>query len=297
MANDKQFASFNQNDRLGVSAFSSFLFHLVVILGIGFTIPKILPLDRLQILEITLVHTQGDKTPNKADYLAQHNQDGGGVDKRMGIISSPIPVTEISDREHKAINIPPPTKASSRVDERTDFMTEKKARNKIHVPVVTPEKKDDQPLPSNPSLMTRNATALERKRLNAEINRFWKNYQKQPRVKYLTARTKEYKYAVYEEAWAAKVERIGNINYPEGARKHKLSGYLRMAVALNSDGTIRSKKILKSSGHKLLDDAAMRIVDIASPFAPFPANIRAQHDVLYIIRTWRFNDGVVSEIQ
>ena len=297
MANDKQFASFNQNDRIGVSAFSSFLFHLIVILGIGFTVPKILPLDRLQILEITLVHTQGDKTPSKADYLAQHNQQGGGTDKRAGIITSPIPVTEISDREHKAINLPPPTKASSRVKERTDFMTQNKALRKIHIPVVTPEKKDDQPTPSNPSLMTHNATELERKRLNAEINRFWATYQKKPRVKYLTARTREYKYAVYEEAWAAKVERIGNINYPDGARKHKLSGYLRLAVALNPDGTIRSKQILKSSGHKLLDDAAMRIVEIAAPFAPFPPKIRAQHDVLYIIRTWRFNEGIVSEIQ
>lgn len=297
MASERQFATFDENDRLGVSAFTSFLVHLVIILGIGFAIPKLLPTDRLQVLEITLVHTKSQNAPKKADFLAQHNQDGGGKDTRTGMITSPIPVTEISDKNLRNINMPPPQQAKSQKKEKTDVLTQKKARDKVFVPVVSPEKKDQQQMPANPSLMTDNTTQLERKRLNAEIDRFWKNYQKKPRIKYLTARTREYRYAMYEEAWAAKVERIGNINYPEGARKRRLSGYLRLGVAINSDGTIHSKKILKSSGHKLLDDAALRIVQIASPFKPFPANIRADHDVIYIVRTWRFNDGVVKDIK
>ncbi|GMQ91584.1 MAG: energy transducer TonB [Gammaproteobacteria bacterium] len=297
MASERQFASFDENDRIGVSAFSSFLIHLVVILGIGFTIPKLLPRDHLQALEITLVHTKSKDAPKKADFLAQHNQDGGGQDKRSGIISSPIPVTEISDKDYRTINMPPPQKATSRKDEKTDLITQKKASNKVYIPVITPEKKSEQTTPASASLMTDNNTQLERKRLNSEIDRFWKNYQKKPRVKYLTARTREYRYAMYESAWAAKVERIGNINYPEGARRRKLSGYLRLGIAINADGTIHSRKILKSSGNKLLDDAALRIVQIAAPYAPFPANIRTNYDVLYIVRTWRFNEGVVREIK
>lgn len=297
MASNQQFASFDENDRIGVSAFSSFLIHLVVILGIGFTVPSLLPRDPLQVLEITLVHTKSNDAPKKADFLAQHNQDGGGNDKRSGIISSPIPVTEISDKDYRTINMPPPQKAANRKDEKTDLMTQKKARNKVYIPVIAPEKKDEQVIPASASLMTDSTTQLERKRLNSEIDRFWKKYQKKPRIKYLTARTREYRNAPYEAAWAAKVERIGNINYPEGARKYKLSGYLRLGIAINADGTIHTKKILKSSGHKLLDDAALRIVQIAAPYAPIPANIRANYDVLYIVRTFRFNEGVVRDIK
>lgn len=297
MASDRQFASFDENDRVGVSAFSSFLIHLVVILGIGFTVPSLLPRNPLQVLEITLVHTESKDAPKKADFLAQHNQDGGGNDKRTGIVSSPIPVTEISDKDYRTINMPPPQKAANRKDEKTDLMTQKKSQNKVYIPVIAPEKKDEQVMPASASLMTDSTTQLERKRLNSEIDRFWKNYQKKPRIKYLTARTREYRNAMYEAAWAAKVERIGNINYPEGARKHKLSGYLRLGIAINADGTIHTKKILKSSGHKLLDDAALRIVQIAAPYAPIPANIRANYDVLYIVRTFRFNEGVVRDIK
>jgi protein TonB len=297
MASNRQFASFDENDRVGVSAFSSFLIHLVVILGIGFTVPSLLPKNPMQVLEITLVHTESKDAPKKADFLAQHNQDGGGNDKRTGIVSSPIPVTEISDKDYRTINMPPPQKAANRKDEKTDLMTQKKAQNKVYIPVIAPEKKDEQVIPASASLMTDSTTQLERKRLNSEIDRFWKNYQKKPRIKYLTARTREYRNAPYEAAWAAKVERIGNINYPEGARKYKLSGYLRLGIAINADGTIHSKKILKSSGHKLLDDAALRIVQIAAPYAPIPANIRANYDALYIVRTFRFNEGVVRDIK
>ena len=92
------------------------------------------------------------------------------------------------------------------------------------------------------------------------------------------------------EAWRAKVERVGNLNYPEAARKRNLSGSLILDVALSADGSINQITIRRSSGQKVLDDAAIRIVELASPYAPFPAQVRKETDILHITRTWQFLD-------
>jgi protein TonB len=90
------------------------------------------------------------------------------------------------------------------------------------------------------------------------------------------------------EAWRRKVENIGNLNYPEEARRKKLYGNLLLHVAVRSDGSVERVRLLKSSGHKLLDDAAINIVKLAAPYAPFPPDIRKEVDVLDITRTWQF---------
>jgi len=131
----------------------------------------------------------------------------------------------------------------------------------------------------------------QRARLSAEISQSWEEYQKRPRQTFISARTRAYKYAAYMDAWRAKVERVGNLNYPEEAKRRDLSGDLIMDVALNPDGSIDSVTIKRSSGHAVLDDAAKRIVRLAAPFAPFPDDIRAETDILHITRTWQFMHG------
>jgi protein TonB len=111
---------------------------------------------------------------------------------------------------------------------------------------------------------------------------------KRPRRKFISATTKEYKYAAYMEAWRSKVERVGNINYPEQARKQGLSGSLILDVALNPDGSINEITIRRSSGKKILDDAAIRIVELAAPYGAFPQHIKDETDILHIMRTWQF---------
>ena len=109
-----------------------------------------------------------------------------------------------------------------------------------------------------------------------------------PKRKFISATTKEYEYAAYMDAWRRKVERVGNLNYPEEAKKLNLSGSLQLDVALNKDGTINQINIRRSSGKKVLDDAAIRIVELAAPYAKFPKNIENQVDILHILRTWQF---------
>jgi len=284
----------SQNDRLGVSVFGSFLVHMVVILGVTFTVPRLRELPGLPTLEITLVQTASDKRPKDAEFLAQANQDGGGDSDASDIAKNPLPVREISpvNRDFPTFQSVPQKRVQSE-REITTLLTQEDAR-KIKARDAKPDKKDLQQQPPNLGLMARAQIQEERARLNAEISRTWQEYQKRPRHTFLNARTEEYKYAAYMDAWRAKVERIGNLNYPEEAKQRHLMGNLLLDVALNADGTINNISIRRSSGQKILDDAAIRIVELAAPFAPFPPDIRADTDVLHITRTWKFNESQLS---
>ena len=125
-------------------------------------------------------------------------------------------------------------------------------------------------------------------KLNAKIEEDTAAYASRPRRKAISASTQEYKYASYLEAWRRKVEAIGNLNYPEEARRRQLFGNLILRVALRADGTLEEIRILRSSGSDVLDQAAMRIVNLAAPYAPFPPDIRQETDILDITSTWQF---------
>ena len=132
--------------------------------------------------------------------------------------------------------------------------------------------------------------SLAAMRLQAQIDRQLEAYQKRPRKQFIGASAVEYRFAQYEEDWRQKVERVGTVNYPAAARG-RLYGNLRMTVTLRADGNVESIELDRSSGQKVLDDAAFRIVRMASPYAVFPAEIRRDTDQLVITRTWFFGKG------
>ncbi|OYZ11259.1 MAG: energy transducer TonB, partial [Methylophilales bacterium 16-45-7] len=132
------------------------------------------------------------------------------------------------------------------------------------------------------------ASAKEIDRLEALIAKQQDEYQKRPKRKFIGARTQEYKYAMYIEAWRQKVERVGNLNYPAAAKNQKLYGQLQMTVSIKSDGSLEEVKINRSSGHKILDQAAKKIVELSAPFSEFPADIKQDTDILSVTRTWTF---------
>ncbi len=283
------------SDRFGVSLFGSFLLHMVIILGVTFSLPKLRELDPLPTLEITLVQTRSDRSPQDAQFLAQANQDGGGEAPAPEVARNPLPVRELSEQDPRLprLESPPQARVPS-PRELTDLMTQRDAR-RLSPPEPQPERKEARLSPAHLGLLTTPNAEEERARLTAEISRSWQALQQRPRKKFINARTREYKYAAYMDAWRAKVERIGNMNYPEEARRRGLAGSLVLDVALKPDGTVYSVAVLRSSGHKLLDDAAVRIVELAAPFAPFPPEIRAETDILHITRTWKFNETLTSQ--
>lgn len=281
------------NDRLGVSAFGSLLLHMIVILGVGFTVPKLRALDNLTTLEITLVQSRSERAPVKPEFLAQANQDGGGDSDKPDIARNPLPVREVADSHRRVPTLRAPPQPHAASKQEAMALLSQPSERKIKVPERQPEKKDIETRPPEIGLPVP-PELDERARLNAEISRVWQEYQKRPKRKFVNARTQEYQYAIYLAAWQAKIERVGNLNYPDEAKKRGIRGRLRLHVALNADGTINEVSVTQSSGHKLLDDAAVRIVQLSAPFSPFPAEMRAETDILDITRTWLFNDTLSS---
>lgn len=285
---------FTSNDRLGLTTFGSILFHMVIILGITFTAPEFDDeTDPLPALEITLVNSRSDTEPDKADFLAQANQDGGGDSDAPVIARSPLPMepSPAKSKNPPVAHIESPLQPDSARPEPRVMTRQKDAPVQLAMldPRQPREKAEQQK--AKPGVVQKVVTQKERSRLSAEISQFWDEYQKRPRRKFLSARTKEYKYATYMEAWRAKVETVGNLNYPEQAKKEKITGQLVLDVEITANGSIHGINIIRPSGFKVLDDAAVRIVRLSAPFKPFPKNIRDEIDILHITRTWQFVRG------
>ena len=137
----------------------------------------------------------------------------------------------------------------------------------------------------------RTRRALAMAALEAEIERDLRAYAERPRRKWISASTREHRFATYMDAWRRKVERVGNLNYPEEAERRGLAGDLLLDVAIRPDGTVEEITLRRSSGERVLDEAAIRIVEIAAPFSEFPEDIAVDVDILHIERTWIFHSG------
>ena len=268
-------------ERLSFATGFSLLLHAFVLFGITFTVPDAKTLaKRLEPLEVTLVNSQSRSKPSKATAYAQSNLDGGGntpEDRRSG---TPFPVMGDDSRFS-------PEQAARRVKALEQEVQTLLTRSKGDYQVAQ-QKQASKPAESELSGEDLVQRAKEIARLEAEINKNISLYEKLPKRKFIGARTEEYRYAQYVEDWRAKVERIGNLNYPEAARRQKLHGSLTLTVNLRSDGSVDSIEINRPSGERILDAAAQRIVKLAAPYAPFPPDIRKETDLLSITRTWTF---------
>lgn len=283
-----------QSDYFGLMVIIAAAVHAVLILGItfgGFKIEqenKIIPS-----MEVTLVNTRSENEPVDADFLAQANQEGGGNTEeklRPETLFAPLIPEDVAQ-----VSTPTPPLIGAPEQKRTtreEFMTQEEAEEEI-VADVKPEQKEETKKVSAAQLISQSKQIAS---LEAELGETMQAYAKMPRRKYITAATKEYKYATYMESWRRKVEKIGNLNFPEEAKRRNLSGSLILDVAINPDGTIKHITIARSSGYKLLDDAAARIVHLAAPYAPLSPEILKETDILHITRTWKFlgNDLMTS---
>ena len=164
------------------------------------------------------------------------------------------------------------------------------AREPEPEPEVVP-KPLERPAPAVDAAQILASRGAELERLTASLQAKSTAYASLARRKSVSANTREFRYASYLSAWARKVERIGNLNYPQAAREQRMFGSLILHVAVRADGSVEQIRIVRSSGYDLLDEAAIRIVELAAPFAPFPADIAAETDVLDIVRTWQFLQG------
>ncbi len=272
-------------DRLGFTLFVAALIHLALILGIGFSFVE--PKQISRTLEITLATFKSETKPAKADFIAQENQQGSGtLDKKA--IPTTTALAPFQDNTVHQVT-PPPVKRQV-----------EKAAPKAAVATVAPKPKktvtrEEAKVQAAPKAQTPTFDSSHRSNdiasLEAELAQEQQLYAKRPRIHRLSAAsTMRDKGAWYKDEWRKKVERIGNLNYPEEARRQQIYGNLRLMVSINHDGSLYEVLVLESSGQPLLDQAAQRIVRLAAPFTPFTGDL-ADIDRLEIIRTWRFARG------
>lgn len=278
-----------QRDRFGVFLAAAVAVHAAVIFGVGFNLLTRPEPTQPQTpsLEITLVQTRSEKTPDDYAYLAQANQDGGGNTKERVRAETLFPALAPSNRARVTSPAPPVEATDQRAYTRRELMAQTKAKDTMQADVFPAQKNSDQTL-NAAQLINR---SMEIASIEMELGHAVQAYAKLPRPHVITASTKDAKDVAYMDAWRQKVERIGNLNYPDAAKRAHLSGSLLLDVALNRDGTLAGIEVVKSSGHLVLDDAAREIVRRAAPYAPFPEAMAKEYNVFHIIRTWRFING------
>ncbi len=278
----------SSEDRLtGTFILSSIAFG-VIVLGVGFTLNKAAPVSPT--LDVILSPTTSNSRPELADFLAQaNNQGGGNSDKAQRPIDNQLSqLPQINAGEApislQAQKTMPEPESIQRTITSKSTNEQKTARAQEQKP-TSPEA-----LPISQELIEKSLTLAK---LANEYSQKQSLQAKKSRHKFITASTQEYIYAQYMNEWVRKVERIGNANYPEQALLNQLSGQLILTVAIRKNGLIENITVVKSSGNKVLDRAAVRIVRLAEPFASLPIT-KENPETLYITRTWQFIAGQTS---
>ncbi|HET6632887.1 MAG TPA: TonB family protein [Rhodanobacteraceae bacterium] len=273
-------------DRLGVAFLFSLIVHGVLVLGLVFEFAP--PRATLPALDVTLVRTANGEAPETADFLAQASNRGGGDSDTARRPSQPFSSTLPKPEQGIAPQPLQPSAPAPQPQSGPHVLT----ANQSATTAASQPQRDLQAARDLPLSQADIERRVEMANLAAEIRRSTEHYAKRPHRKYISANTREYAYAAYMRGWVSRIERIGNLNYPEQARARKLQGDLVLTVGLYRDGRVKSVDVIQSSGHKLLDDAAIRIVHMAAPFPAIPTAGNSV-DELYITRTWQFLPGGV----
>ncbi|BFM18550.1 energy transducer TonB [Maricurvus nonylphenolicus] len=285
-------APVNSGDRLGFTLFLALALHALLILGVTFKLS-----DGKQTpptLEITLATHKSQQAPEKADFLAQHNQQASGTGKEAKQLTSERDA-EFADTQIRETNPRPqlratdPSKRQLQQQITTSGDSQFKAQKFVKSKDSLEQEKRAGEQVENTQLTTEIAS------LKAKLDKQRQNIAKRPRRHRMTSvSTKASADAEYLHKWSSKVEFVGNRNFPKEAINKELFGSLRLLTIIKPNGTIHSVEILQSSGHRVLDDAALQIVHLASPFSPFPPEIREKAELLEIIRTWHFEISGLS---
>ena len=273
-----------ERERLSATMVLSLLMHGMLILGLGFALDDAAPV--MPTLDVILTQTQSPLTKAQADFLAQASNQGGGEHDRStrpreaqaGRV--PQPEQGIAPRPLRAQS-PAPTPAP-----RARVVSNLRSPQTVPVPQPRPQV-EQRMLPPGPQKIEHDIAMA---RLAAEIHLRSQQYAKRPKRKFVSASTREYAYAGYLRGWVDRVERVGNLNYPDEARQRRIGGLLVISVGIRRNGSVESTRIIQSSNIPMLDAAALRIVKLSEPFAPLPKTAE-DVDILHVTRTWQFLPG------
>ena len=275
-------------ERFRFMVFLSACAHALIVLGVGFTYLGD-SIDKSSI-EVTLAQYHSQMQPDDADFIAQENQTGSGSQVDAIVPSSPF----ISDMNDAAINEVHPAPEAQVVDETLEqpSMT---ALSSVNGERVVAQQRDTTEQEEKRALSEQSSSdeiSLAIASLQAQLDLQRQAFARQPRKHTITsASAKKSHEASYLDSWRRRVEAVGNINYPMQARQQQVYGNVRMLISLNASGQVSETRIIQSSGKTLLDQAAVDIVNLAAPFEPFPEELKAEADIIDLIRTFRFHEG------
>ncbi len=277
------------NDRLGFTLFMAIVVHASIVFGVSFSLEPRRPAGLT--VEVTLAQYEDAEVPEDADFVAQANQQGSGstLEKSQLTTTERAEFRDVETRKvapnqpHEAPKQPLPPKQEVVVAETV-------------ADTAADSKEMEEPQEEG---KFRKHTLLQNAReiasLEAKLDTQRRKYAKRPRVTRLdSVSAKASSSAFYMHNWVRKVERVGNLNYPEEARRRGLSGKVRVAVLIRDDGQVERIEILESSNIKVLDDAVVRIVRLAEPFGAFTDAMREEADQFEIIRTFDFGKRMSS---
>lgn len=281
-------SGYGKHNRLRNALLAALAVHALLILGVTFDIgggqrysPQI---------EITLANRPDSTAPDEARHIAQANQEGSGDQADLAMVSSQaLPLPSQGESAHQ--NLPEHADRSAR--ESRDVVATRAAARRV-TPREQQEREEQQALLQGISpevdRLTQEVASLE-----AELDEQTRTFAERPRVKRLTSvAARESADAAYLHSWLRRLEAVGNRYYPEASVRYGLYGSLRLLVVIRQDGTLEDVTVLSSSGFAVLDEAAIKTVRMAAPYAPFPAELKATTDKLEIIRTWHFEENRLS---
>ncbi|PLW83520.1 energy transducer TonB [Kineobactrum sediminis] len=272
---------------IGIAVFLAAALHAILVLGIGFSAgdtPEYTPQ-----LEITLAQRPTSLTQENARHLAQFNQQGSGNNDEQTSVtdsaSAPLLVGTAETPDTAPAAVPRRQAEAPLVSENSTRQT------------LPQQRAGTTTTPMGAAGTNPEADQFDRElaRLQAALEDQARDYSELPRVRRLTSlSTRSAIDAAYLHDWRKRVEAVGNRYYPEASVRYGIYGSLRLLVVINYDGRLEDIQVLSSSGFAVLDEAAMKIVRMAEPYAPFPAELRATTDKLEIIRTWQFEENTLS---
>jgi len=281
-------AKITDKDRFGMTFFLATIFHAIVILGVTFSVSPPADSKTSTALDIILVQTKSPDEVKKADYLAQVTQKGGGHAEKKARPRELFSAATLSNKSGLEKQSSVQQQRKQKQNEQLALLTQSNAEYAISTE-KNPTKAEDNSTVDETNASQNTQTA----KLAAEISNTIEQQASIEKTKYLNSSTKAFTPAKYMRQWIDRVERVGNLNYPDQARRKKLSGTLILDVVINADGELIKTDLRQSSGHQILDDAARRIVKLAAPYAAFPRKLRAEADVIHITRSWEFlNSGL-----
>ncbi len=275
----------NSPDRLVVAIFLATLIHAIMIFGVRFRFPHA---HASHVMEVTLATHRSLRPNPKADFLAQATQEGSGQLKEARVIQSP---EQSPFHDAKIQETTPMQQQHEQTEDQEQRVTTRGASRKVSDLLARRQTQEVAGIKDqNSETQTQEIASLE-----ARLAAHRQAYARMPRVSTVSSVSTRYDLdAAYIDAFRRKIELVGNEYYPAQARLLHLSGSVRLMVTLDVDGRVVQIETLKRSGSAILDAAAERSVWAAQPFQPFPAALRKKSDILRIIRTWKYDDRLIS---